>query len=90
MTIYDIPSIVIQSLPDALTPTSIKSGFLVKAIWPLNIDVFTDEDASPSAGTDRLEHSGLADSCASDSNFIASSQPSTSGLNTGHSSSEAF
>jgi hypothetical protein len=32
MTIYDIPFIVSQSLPNALTPKNIKSGFLVTGI----------------------------------------------------------
>jgi hypothetical protein len=32
MTIYDIPSIVNQSLPNALTQKNIKSGFLVTGI----------------------------------------------------------
>jgi hypothetical protein len=41
-TIYDIPT-----MPDALTLVNIKSGFLVTAIWPVNIDVFTDADVSP-------------------------------------------
>jgi hypothetical protein len=50
---YDIPSIVNQSPPIALTPKNIKSGFLVTEIWPFNTDVFTDEDFLPSALTDR-------------------------------------
>jgi hypothetical protein len=43
MVIY-IPSIVNQSLPNALTPNNIKSGFSVNGIWPFNTDIFTDED----------------------------------------------
>jgi hypothetical protein len=39
MTIYDIPSIVNQQLPNALTPKNIKYGFLVRGIWAFNIDV---------------------------------------------------
>jgi hypothetical protein len=35
---------VSQSLPNALTPKNIKSGFLVIGIWPFNRDIFTDED----------------------------------------------
>jgi hypothetical protein len=53
LTIYNIPSIVSQSLSNALTPKNIKSGFLVTGIWPLDRDVFTDEDFLPSAVTDR-------------------------------------
>jgi hypothetical protein len=83
LTIYDILSIVSRSLSDELTLTNIKPGFLVKVIWPLNIDVFTDEYVSPSAGSNRprqdnkdLENSEFPDSSTSDSNFNASSQPS--------------
>jgi hypothetical protein len=53
MTIYDIPSIVNQSLPNALTPKNMKYGFLVTGLWPFNTDIFTDEDFLPSAVADR-------------------------------------
>jgi hypothetical protein len=53
MTVYDIPSIVSQSLPNALTPNNIKYGFFVTGTRPFNGDIFTDEDFLPSAVTDR-------------------------------------
>jgi hypothetical protein len=53
MTIYDIPSIAIQSPTNALTPKNIKSGFLVTGIWPFKRDIFTAEDFLPFAVTDR-------------------------------------
>jgi hypothetical protein len=53
MTNYDIPSTVNRSQPSALTPKNIKSGILVTEIWLFNTDVFTDNDLSPSALTDR-------------------------------------
>jgi hypothetical protein len=53
MTIYDITSIVSQSLPNAFTPKNIESGFLVTGIWPFNRDIFTAEDFLPSDVTDR-------------------------------------
>jgi hypothetical protein len=53
MTIYDIQSIVSQSLPNALAPKNIKHGFLLTGIWPFNTEIFTDEDFLPSAVTDR-------------------------------------
>jgi hypothetical protein len=96
MTICDIPSTVNQSLRNALTPKNIKSGFLVTGIWPFNTDIFTDEDFLPSAVTDRPlqdnknpENVGLSDSHTPNSNLDVSSQPSTPGLTTGHSSSES-
>jgi hypothetical protein len=59
--------------------------------------MFTDEDLSPSAVTDRPvqdngnpENIGLSDSHFSNSNLNVSSQPSTSGLNTSRLSSESI
>jgi hypothetical protein len=64
-------------------------------IWPFNTDMFTDDDFSPSAVTDRpvqdnksLENFRLADSRSSNSNLEVGSKSLTSGLNKGHSSSE--
>jgi hypothetical protein len=94
VTVYDIPSIMYQSLPNALTPKNIKSEFLVTGIWPFNTDIFTEEDLSHSAVNDRplqgsknLETSGLPDSHTLNSNLDVSSQPSTSDLESGHQSS---
>lgn len=57
LTIYDIPGIVRETFPKAVTPSNIISGFKVAGIWPLNRDIFTDEDYLPSYVTDRPEPS---------------------------------
>jgi hypothetical protein len=95
MTTYDIPFIVIQSLPNALTPKNTNSRFLVTGIWQFNTDIFIDEDFLPFAVTDsplqdnkNFENFRLSDSRTSNSNLGVNSQHSTSRLNTGHSSSE--
>jgi len=53
MTIYDIPGIVAQALPAAITPINIQMGFRVSGISPFNRDVFGDDEFLPSAVTDR-------------------------------------
>lgn len=53
MTIYDIPGIVKESLPLALNPANIMSGFKASGVWPLNADIFQDSDFAPSYVTDR-------------------------------------
>lgn len=53
ITIYDIPGIVATSLPMALTPSNIMSGFRVTGIYPFNKDVFSEQDFLPSYVTDR-------------------------------------
>jgi hypothetical protein len=94
MTICDIPSIVRQSLPNALTPNNIKSGFLVTEIWPFNRDIFTDEDFLPSDVTDRPLQDTLnltrTSECHISSSYLdISNQPSTSVLKTGPSTSQS-
>jgi hypothetical protein len=42
--IYNIPSVVNQSLPNALTSKTLRSGISVTGIWSFNADMFTDED----------------------------------------------
>ncbi|KYN17319.1 hypothetical protein ALC57_10394 [Trachymyrmex cornetzi] len=54
ISIYDIPSIVRNVLPLALTPSNIMAGFRV-SIYPLNPNAFTDMDFAPSYVTDRVE-----------------------------------
>jgi hypothetical protein len=93
MTIYDILSIVNHSLPNALTPKNIKSGFLVTGIWPFNRDIFTDDDFLPCAVTDRpLQDSQnltrTSECHTSDPYADISNQPSASGLKTGPSASQ--
>jgi hypothetical protein len=70
------------------------SGLLVTETWPLNTGVFTDDDFSPAAVTDRtvqdnrsLEYFRLLYSHTSNSNSDISSKLPTSGLNKGQSSS---
>lgn len=53
MTIYDIPSIVRDSFPIAVTPRNIQAGFASTGIWPVNTQVFSDIDFLPSSVTDR-------------------------------------
>lgn len=53
MTIYDIPKIVSIALPSAITPKNIVAGFSVSGIYPLNKDVFPEEEFLPSYSTDR-------------------------------------
>jgi len=53
MTIYDIPGILRDSWPNALTHRNIVSGFRVSGIHPMNSDIFGDSDFSPAYVTDR-------------------------------------
>lgn len=53
MTIYDIPGIVVQTLPLAATPTNIMSGFRVSGIFPFNRNIFQPEEFAPNSVTDR-------------------------------------
>ncbi|CAG4946549.1 unnamed protein product [Parnassius apollo] len=53
MTIYDIPGIVRTSLPLALTPSNIMSGFEKTGIFPFNQHKFNDADFASSYVTDR-------------------------------------
>ena len=91
MTIYDIPFIVSQSVPNALAPKNIKSGFIVTGIRPFNSNIFTDENFLPSAVTDRPcegneQKITVLEVLASNSGV--SSHSSTSSLNAGPSTSE--
>jgi len=53
ISIYDILLLVKESLPLSATPKNITSGFTKTGIWPLNRNVFTDEDYMCSEVTDR-------------------------------------
>lgn len=59
MTIYDLPEIVASAFPLAFTPSNIQAGFKACGIFPLNRDVFTDQDFAPSYVTDRPEDASL-------------------------------
>lgn len=52
MTIYDVPGIVRQSLPLAVTPENIMAGFSCSGIVPFNRDIFDDLDFVPSLVTE--------------------------------------
>lgn len=53
LTIYEIAECLGHAFPLAFTPRNIESGFRVSGIWPLNADLFTDEDYLSSYVTDR-------------------------------------
>lgn len=53
MTIYDIPAIVGQAYPLALSPANIQAGFRATGTYPINRTIFTDTDFAPSFVTDR-------------------------------------
>ena len=51
--IYDLPAIVDQALPNALTPVNIHVGFRACGIYPFNPDIVADDEFMPSNVTDR-------------------------------------
>ena len=55
ISIYDLGSLTGQAFNLAMTPQNILSGFQSSGIYPLNPDVFTEQDYLPSDVTDRLE-----------------------------------
>ena len=54
MSIYDIPFIVEEDLPLAMTPSNILSGFQITGIFSFNRNIFQDIDFAPSIVTDRV------------------------------------
>ncbi|KAK0146838.1 hypothetical protein N1851_013857 [Merluccius polli] len=54
MSIYDIPGIVRESLPQAATPTNGHAGFRCTGIWLFNRGIFQYCDFAPSLVTDCL------------------------------------
>lgn len=74
MSIYDVAECVGKAYPQAFTPRNIYSGFSVSGIFPLNRNVFTDEEFLSSYVTDRpaQDHPINLDTPAN--------QPSTSGF----------
>lgn len=53
ISIYDIPSILKDALPDAITPRNIQAGFRACGISPFNPDVFGEEEFLCSEVTNR-------------------------------------
>lgn len=52
-SIYDIPGVVKQALPNATNPANVMSGFSATGIMPFNPEVFTEADFLSSYVTDR-------------------------------------
>ena len=59
ITIYDIPKVVSDSLPFAMTCTNITKGFQKTGTYPYNANIFADDDFLPSFVTDRIEPAEL-------------------------------
>jgi len=53
MSIYDLPLVVADALPQALTPSNIMSGFRAAGIMPFNRDIFQESAFLSSYVTDR-------------------------------------
>lgn len=57
LTIYDIPSIVKEALPRAVSIANVCKGFECTGIFPYNRSIFTESMFAPSAVTDREDPS---------------------------------
>lgn len=55
ITIYDISGLLGRAYPMAMTPRNITKSFEVTGIYPLNSDIFTDDEFLSSYVTDRPE-----------------------------------
>ena len=53
MTIYELVGLVGKAFPRVVTHTNIQSGFRATGIYPLDRNIFTDDDYLPSDVTDR-------------------------------------
>jgi len=53
MTIFDVAAAVGSAFPQAVTPRNIEAGFQVSGNWPVNRDVFTEDEYLSSYVTDR-------------------------------------
>ncbi|CAH2105822.1 unnamed protein product [Euphydryas editha] len=57
ITIYDISGLLGRPYPLAMTPRNITKSFEITGIYPLNADIFTDDEFLSSYVTDRPEES---------------------------------
>lgn len=55
--IYDVASIVGKAYPLAFTPKNIVSGFSSSGIWPIDSNIFRDDEFYGSYATDRSDPS---------------------------------
>lgn len=53
ITVKRIPNIIVKALENSFTPSNIISGFLKTGIYPLNPDIFGEEEFMPAEVTDR-------------------------------------
>lgn len=53
ITIYEVAGLLGIAFPQAVTPKNIMSGFISSGIWPLNSNIFTDDEFLTSYVTDR-------------------------------------
>lgn len=82
MTIYDIPRIVKISIDIAVTGRNITSGFSASGIWPLNADIFTEQDFLPSQVTDRpIDTKQMTATDKHEDNYNLSEKPQSSSEN---------
>lgn len=88
MTIYNVPSLVRDALPQAITPLNIMKGFKVSGIEPFNRNIFSEDDFLPASVTDQplgnAENSASENSLPSpqmslpSNGYVGPDQPSTS------------
>ena len=78
MQVLDIPSLCASAFPLAMTPVNIQSGFRVTGIYPLNRNVFGDDEFLPSVATDRPDPSVVVSPMIQSTETRASDSPCSS------------
>jgi len=58
ITIYDLAELAGEAFPKAFTPHNIQNGFRISGCYPINRDIFTDDDFLPSEVTNRPDPGG--------------------------------